>query len=362
MDDGLRSIRQNLGLNTLDKPTAKTEQLQDKVDAHFGSYIKMLERTIKGALPNLHSIRLKDEHGIPPSLLKAILTSPARTLDLGRVYIDDTSFKEFSDDMTVVSTRLDALTLKPLWDFGTLDEIDGGLGGSTYPFVCRLLQYCGSGLKFLCWDECVSWKEKENCSLSCAIPPLVELRKLILSCIKVRSRADAESLILPPAQCRLTHLELQLPNTIVSDYMKRYTEMPTLKALSWDYDDASFQAMEVFVRHNRQLERLACQNLTEDARDMRLLPMLASTHHRLLSLEVGTNDHVKALSETVLAAIAQMKTLRKLHLSAGVTSGWQTDWLVDHRAIRYDSVPQEIRICADGSVENVLASYLISKS
>lgn len=271
-----------------------------------------------------------------PSLLKAILMSPVRTLELDRVCIDDTLFKAFSDDMTAVASHLEALTLRGF-----------PYTRAMHPFVYRLLQHCGPGLKFLLWDEFMWRKIEEFCDLKCEIPPLVELRKLILKSIKVRSQADAESLILPTGQCKLIHLELEYPNALVSKYMKSYAEMPTLKSLIWDHDDDSFSAMQVFLCHNKQLELLACQELTEYARDMRLLPMLASTHHRLLSLEVGTNNDVKTISETALSAIAQMKTLRKLHLKAGFGEGWwQTDWLVDHEAIRYESrTPNDTSLC-----------------
>ncbi|KAF4806071.1 hypothetical protein CGCSCA5_v014747 [Colletotrichum siamense] len=78
--------------------------------------------------------------------------------------------------------------------------------------------------------------------------------------------------------------------------------------------------------------------------DKHLLPCLSNGNWANLNslsltwdgpgMEESTRPHIARVSGPALAAIGSLDSLEQLSLTAGVTSGWRRQWLIDHDAVR----------------------------
>ncbi|KAF3808683.1 hypothetical protein GCG54_00006551 [Colletotrichum gloeosporioides] len=99
-----------------------------------------------------------------------------------------------------------------------------------------------------------------------------------------------------------------------------------------------------FLNRHPHIKKL-CLGLGTDAFiDNRLLPCLSNGNWANLNslsltwdgpgMEESTRPHIARVSGPALAAIGSLDSLEQLSLTAGVTSGWSRQWLIDHDAVR----------------------------
>ncbi|KAI8159738.1 hypothetical protein K4K49_003594 [Colletotrichum sp. SAR 10_70] len=102
--------------------------------------------------------------------------------------------------------------------------------------------------------------------------------------------------------------------------------------------------MMKFLNRHPHIKKL-CLGLGTDAFiDKRLLPCLSNGNWANLNslsltwdgpgMEESTRPHIARVSRPALAAIGSLDSLEQLSLTAGVTSGWRRQWLIDHDAVR----------------------------
>ncbi|KAF4829510.1 hypothetical protein CGCSCA4_v014582 [Colletotrichum siamense] len=99
-----------------------------------------------------------------------------------------------------------------------------------------------------------------------------------------------------------------------------------------------------FLNRHPHIKKLFLGLGTDTFIDNRLLPCLSNgnwVNLNSLSLtwdgpgvEESTRPHIARVSGPALAAIGSLDSLEQLSLTAGVTSGWRRQWLIDHDVVR----------------------------
>ena len=305
--------------------------LKSATHSYYMEYMKMLTSAIRWSLPNLQLISWFDGIRISPVTLKAILESSVRHLKLDRIQVDKESMGLIDKIPSCQSCKLATLDL--FVSRSLEDQMDQNKESvkPIYPFVAFMFRQCAETLTTLKWEDRDQPEQDGNRP---PLPKLLNLRKLSLHAMSIRSATELESMILPGSNSKLVHLELGLPNKFISEFINKRGTIPNLRTLVWHgFGDIGEVPIE-FLQQNPHLEILSLQWLPQASVDGQVLPLLVEKFYNLTSLELAYNEHMKTIPDDAYAALSRLKGLQQLHLSAGHSLGWKLTWLIDHGALR----------------------------
>ncbi|KAI1619857.1 hypothetical protein EDD37DRAFT_613563 [Exophiala viscosa] len=307
----------------------KEQQLQRAADYYFGSYIPSLTYIVGRCLPNLELLDWRDKLKIGPKLLQTALQSPILHLRLNGTIINQELIEAFRKIEPQHTSRLQTL------DIELSKGKFGHQAGHSFDLVARMSKYCNSSLRTFRWNGVYTrlGDGEEAGESPEPLPPLLNIRDLTLTSLRMRSPKDVQALLPSGLACKLVRLEVDSPDVYTVQHIDTFTEIPTLKEL------ALTNIMGVplsLIEANSQLDLLSiivCDDQA-DIMDNTLLPLLCRRFHNLRSLAIEYGSARTQVSNSALQYISQLKSLERLHLSAGERYLWRKTWLVDHHAIR----------------------------
>ena len=250
--------------------------------------------------------------------------------NMDRVQVNRDSVRIMEKFPPTPRCRLATLDFQATRTFGVTQDEPGGPNPS-FSFIAFLLRRCQSTLTSLIWRDV--WPIEEG-EVRPELPKLKCLRKLCLQNTSLRSSAELQALILPDPECQLAHLDLGIMNDVTAELINQRGNISTLKAFCCSGSKGRRRISTRFLKENRQLESLSLEYLPKSAVEERILPLLAEKFQNLVSLEIAYDEDGKSVSPTAFEAIATLKTLEQLHLSAGSMYGWKHQWIVDHNMVR----------------------------
>ncbi|KAI1612358.1 hypothetical protein EDD36DRAFT_464531 [Exophiala viscosa] len=291
----------------------KELQLQRAADYYFKSYIPSLTYVFKTG----------------PKLLQTALQSPILHLRLNGTITNQELIEAFRKIEPQHTSRLQTL------DIELSKGKFGHQAGHSFDLVARMLKYCSSSLRTFRWNGVYTHlgDGEEAGESPEPLPPLLNIRDLTLTSGRMRSPKDVQALLPSGLACKLVRLEVDSPDVYKVQHIDTFTEIPTLKEL------ALTNIMGVplsLIEANSQLDLLSIivRDDQADIIDNTLLPLLCRRFHNLRSLAIEYGSARTQVSNFALQYISQLKSLERLHLSAGERYLWRRTWLVDHHAIR----------------------------
>ncbi|KAI8303309.1 hypothetical protein K4K59_013294 [Colletotrichum sp. SAR11_240] len=257
------------------------------------------------------------------------------------------------DTMDLIADDKPSLASLALVNNCDSDTAKAPADGETFPerkperdcdVIAALIKRCEQSLETLVVRRMFPMdKTEEGLSLSSQDINLRSLRTLNLSdCVEVDQTASR--IMLCPS---LRHLSLPwkwdepflscetLRNleTLVIPFLKETPRKPS-----------TVGPLMKFLNRHPHIKKLCLGVGTDTFIDNRLLPCLSNGNWANLNslsltwdgpgMEESTRPHIARVSGPALAAIGSLDSLEQLSLTAGVTSGWRRQWLIDHDAVR----------------------------
>lgn len=287
---------------------------------YFDTYIEELCGALRHALPSLELLRWEDKVHVTPEHMASIARSPVRDLKLCQVLVS----QEFEVGVPPEEQRweLHKLSLKIL---SSSRNKDGSTAVSAVPLCLSILRAAAPTLESLEWSRMDFGQEKIN--FRGQVPQFPQLRNLVLSNVKMSDQTLLDAFIPPDGEGRLRSLSLEsVSGDYIRAFLTRRGHVESLRSFNSETinsDDISFLAA------NPQLTSFTTPHANSPKLlDSQILPVLTTFRH-LTSLHLVWQADTIGLA--ALELIGSIHTLKHLWLSAGIQSGTNRSWIVDHR-------------------------------
>jgi hypothetical protein len=292
----------------------------------------------KITMPNLEILKWSDDFAIQEYFFRFIsLTSAQHTI------LDGLSLKTPITLHPPVGTAVWPLRKLDL-DVSLPRQADGK--PSDAGFYEDFLRLCAPTLESLKFNERDSGVSKMEFFKEQDPPSFPRLRNLRLrvldpptSFISIFMDSPVRSLEIPK--------EIQNAGSMAAMIGDGFRDLENLVVPHLPFKDTLSGEIARFLQEHEKIQKL-CVHENSYAKgnrahlDRHIIPVLAQggfEHLTSLSLQWGgaaidgTETSAVHVPEASLAVISQIKSLQKLKLGAGVTSGWQCQWLVDHESV-----------------------------
>ncbi|KAL8970072.1 MAG: hypothetical protein Q9183_001694 [Haloplaca sp. 2 TL-2023] len=301
------------------------DRLRNASESFFDMYMTLLPRILnRTVLPNLELLDWRDRTTQPPKFFNALPTSTIRHLKICGTQIDGEygitlpdGFKGHTWPLKTLHLTLGSSFLKTR-------------SSSPSTLMESILQLCASTLEDLSLKSLCGKKDPYSFKSKYHFP---KLHRLSISSVDCDGASVLEALI--QGSLRYLEIGMEIHDPIVAKYLGRCGTLPLMKTFVWyhsrpdDVEEPPYQ----FLLANPQIERLLFGWAVADkVLQENILPMLKNQYRSLASLSLVWGGI--SIPESGISAIAELKTLRQIHLSAGNQIGWKHDWVIDHDCLR----------------------------
>ncbi|CAH0051358.1 unnamed protein product [Clonostachys solani] len=329
------------GLAWGDQGSRSAEEKDQLKREAYEYYRNVQESTLiaLSTMPNLEVLKWSDDIAIDEEFFKHISRSSAQ-----HIILDCLSLK--------MPITLRHPIVPAVWPLRKLDldvrlprQVEDGKPADS-GFYEDLLRLCAPSLESLKFNErgsevskMVFFKEQDPPSF----PRLRNLRLRVLdpptSFISLFTDSPVKSLEMPK--------EIRNTSSMAALAADRFPDLESLVVPHLPFSNTLSGEIACFLQEQKKIQKL-CVHENSYAKgnrahlDRHIIPVLAQggfEYLTSLSLQWGgagidqTATGVVHVAETSLAVLGQITSLQKLKLAAGVTSGWQCQWLVDHESL-----------------------------
>lgn len=301
----------------------QTRRMVDASTAFFGHYIlAILDILNPTVLPHVELLDWEDRICLPQSFFNDLALSPVAHLKLFRVKVDEEYGITFPCHLTTRTWPLRTLHLEIKPSVRQLRKM------STSPLFESILHLCSPTLE----DLSLRSTGRRDPYTFKTIHHFPNLRKLSIALVNFDDVSVLEALV----HDGLRYLDVGLAcwDPIHVAFFERRETIPSLHTFVWHGGPLEpSEPPHKFLRANPQIERLAFSDfVASQVLETEIIPMLSNHFRKLSSLQLVWE--CTSIPESALEKIAELKTLKQIHLSAGNQFGWKHDWLIDHDSLR----------------------------